>query len=82
MTENIEKNFNAIVDRIEGNYAVCEMPYETMVDIELSKIPFEVKESDHLYIEFDEFGNVKTVQKIPKKNFLKKILKPQFIRFT
>ena len=82
MNENETKTFNAIVDRIEGNYAVCEMPYETMVDIELSKISFEIKENDRLYIEFDEFGNVKTVIKIPKKNIVKRILKPRFIRFT
>lgn len=82
MTENSRKTFNAIVDRVEGNCVVCEMPYEVMVDIELSKIPFEVKESDHLYLEFDELGNVKTIEKIPKKNIMKRFLKPRFIRFT
>lgn len=82
MRENENKTFNAVVDRIEGSYAVCEMPYETMVDIEISKIPFLVKEGDRLLIERDEFGSLKVINKIPKENFVKRVLKNRFIRFT
>lgn len=37
-----------IIDRFEGNYAVCEKEDRKMVDIERSKIPFEAKEGDIL----------------------------------
>ena len=45
-----EAYFCVIVDRIEGNYAVCEFPDMSMRDIELSKIPFEVKEKNTLVV--------------------------------
>jgi hypothetical protein len=37
-----------IVDRIEGNLAVCEKSDKSMVDIELTKLPDDVKEGDVL----------------------------------
>ena len=40
-----------IVDRFEGEYAVCEKEDKTMIDIERSKIPAEAKEGDALLVE-------------------------------
>ncbi|OCA90164.1 DUF3006 domain-containing protein [Pradoshia sp. D12] len=45
-----------IVNRIEGNLAVCEKTDKSMVDVELSKLPVDVREGDIL-IEKD--GNYK-----------------------
>lgn len=45
-----------IVNRIEGNLAVCEKSDKSMVDIELTKLPVDVREGDIL-IEKD--GNYK-----------------------
>jgi hypothetical protein len=40
-----------IIDRFEGEYAVCEKEDKTMIDIERSKIPAEAKEGDALLVE-------------------------------
>lgn len=39
-----------IIDRFEGNYAVCEKEDRTMIDIERLKIPSGAKEGDVLFI--------------------------------
>jgi hypothetical protein len=43
----------ASIDRIEGEYAVCELE-ENMVDIPLIDIPFEVQSGDILQMELQE----------------------------
>jgi len=43
-----------IIDRIEGDYAVCENDDKTFIDIPLSDLPDGVKEGDILVI--DENG--------------------------
>lgn len=40
-----------IIDRIEGNFAVCEREDRAMQDIDRSKIPVEAKEGDVLRID-------------------------------
>ncbi|MBW9172682.1 DUF3006 domain-containing protein [Clostridium estertheticum] len=45
---------NVIIDRFEGNYAVCEKKDRTMIDIKKSKIPSIAKEGDVLSIDNDE----------------------------
>lgn len=42
-----------IIDRFEGNYAVCEKENREMIDIEKNRIPCEAKEGDSLIIEED-----------------------------
>ncbi|MCB2355155.1 DUF3006 domain-containing protein [Clostridium estertheticum] len=44
---------NVIIDRFEGNYAVCEKDDRTMIDIKKSKIPSIAKEGDVLIIDND-----------------------------
>jgi hypothetical protein len=39
-----------IIDRFEGDFAVCEKEDRTMIDIEISKLPSEAKEGDVLDI--------------------------------
>jgi uncharacterized Zn finger protein len=42
-----------IIDRFEGNMAVCEKPDRTMTNIPLSQLPAEAKEGDVLIVEGD-----------------------------
>ena len=39
-----------IIDRFEGDYAICEMPGRKMINIERNKIPANSKEGDAIYI--------------------------------
>ncbi len=39
-----------VIDRFEGNYAVCEKDDREMIDIEKDKIPHSAKEGDVLCI--------------------------------
>ena len=41
------------IDRFEGEYAVCEKPDRTVVNIKKDRLPKEVKEGDVLIIEGD-----------------------------
>jgi hypothetical protein len=41
------------IDRFEGDYAVCEKPDKTMINIKKTKLPSEAKEGDILEIEGD-----------------------------
>ena len=40
-----------IVDRIEGEYAVCEADDQSIVDFLLNELPANTKEGDHLVLE-------------------------------
>lgn len=42
-----------IIDRFEGNYAVCEKENREMINIHKSKIPTAAKEGDALSIDSD-----------------------------
>lgn len=42
-----------IIDRFEGDFAVCEREDRSMIDIEISKIPSKAKEGDVLDISDD-----------------------------
>ena len=41
------------IDRFEGNFAVCERPDRTMININKDELPPGVKEGDILVIEGD-----------------------------
>lgn len=40
----------AIIDRFEGNFAVCEMEDESFMDIEIALMPKDAKEGDIIVI--------------------------------
>jgi hypothetical protein len=42
-----------IIDRFEGNYAVCEKENREMINIERAKLPPEAKEGDVLILDDD-----------------------------
>lgn len=43
-----------IIDRFEGEYAVCEKEDLEMIDIEIKRLPAYAKEGDVLIIENDD----------------------------
>ncbi|WP_303871903.1 DUF3006 domain-containing protein [Acetobacterium wieringae] len=43
-----------IIDRFEGDYAVCEKEDRKMIDIQKAKIPVDAKEGDVLEIDNDQ----------------------------
>jgi hypothetical protein len=43
-----------VIDRFEGDYAVCEKENREMIDIKRDRIPKEAKESDVLDIQDDK----------------------------
>lgn len=43
-----------VIDRFEGNYAVCEQEDGEMMNIERGKIPSEAREGDVLQINGDD----------------------------
>lgn len=49
--ENFPLKCRLIVDRIEGNYAVCESENQEMLDIPLEDIPFIPNEGDVLLVD-------------------------------
>jgi hypothetical protein len=60
-----------IIDRFEGNFAVCEKEDRAMINIEKSKLPSEVKEGDVLVVDGDKIvidvkGAADRKQKIKK----------------
>jgi hypothetical protein len=58
-----------IIDRFEGDYAVCEEEDRAMIDIEKSKIPSGAKEGDVLDINSEIITiNIEETQKREKIN--------------
>ena len=57
-----------IVDRIEGEYAICEQENRRMIDIPLKDIPFKVKEGDVFEINGDTYKFEAEEAKKRKKN--------------
>lgn len=51
-----------VIDRFEGEYAVCEKSDSTMINIEKKRIPQNAKEGDVLVIDHDKIyiNSVKT----------------------
>ena len=61
-----------IVDRIEGNYAVCEVG-EDIVNIKLEYLPKEVKEGDIIVYKDNEYYIDKTLKEERMKEILDKM---------
>ena len=80
MEELKNKIFRIVVDRIEGEFAVCEFPDLSTKDILLSNIPFEVKSLDVILVKYNEKNELEFISLKPKS---KTFLPPaKFIRFT
>lgn len=64
------ENKEIVVDRIEGEFAVCEMPDESEKEIPLSSLPDGVKEGSVLNFVNDSYViNKETEKERRKSNF-------------
>lgn len=61
------------IDRFEGEYAVCEKPDRTVVNIKKDRLPEEVKEGDVLIIEGDNI-RVDSEETRQRKKDIKKLM--------
>lgn len=64
---------HVVIDRFEGNYAVCETEDKKMINIEIAKLSPGAKEGDVLLI----IGNnikIDTEKTSEKKNEIKKLM--------
>lgn len=56
-----------IIDRFEGEYAVCEKENKEMIDIEIKNLPDDAKEGDILLIDNEKIIIDKTATENRKK---------------
>ncbi|MEZ0536520.1 DUF3006 domain-containing protein [Caldicellulosiruptoraceae bacterium PP1] len=55
-----------VVDRIEGDFAVVELPDRTIVNMPIILLPKEVKEGDVIIIEIDKKETKQRLEKTQK----------------
>ncbi len=55
--------FIIIVDRLEGNYAICEFPDETMCDVLRTSFPEDVKDREKYEVFINSQGNIQVVKR-------------------
>ena len=75
------EEFVVFVDRIEGKYAVCELPDETMCDIERTKFPASLKEREKYIVMLSSYGDVIVLSRIVEMT-KKPNLPNKLIRFS
>jgi hypothetical protein len=63
-----------VIDRFEGNFAVCEKDDKTMVDIERKKLPLGAKEGDAIIIEGSKV-TIDIMETIKRKSEIDKMTK-------
>ena len=66
-----------IIDRFEGDFAVCEKEYRIMLNVKRDKLPADVKEGDVLIIE----GNMISIdgaETTRRKNIVNKLFSNLF----
>lgn len=76
------ENFKIVIDRIEGEYAVCELPDSSVKDIKLSLIPRPVKARDSLLVKFSDSNELEIISVIPFESKGKRRIPPRFMRFN
>lgn len=63
---NVKNNMKWIIDRIENDIAVCELPNGKTVDIDISALPLGVKEGDVLTVSVDKAETGERKEKIDR----------------
>jgi arginine deiminase len=66
-----------IIDRFEGNFAVCEKEDRKMLNIKRNKLPADVKEGDVLIIEGDIIS-IDVAETTKRKNAVNKLFSSLF----
>ncbi|MCK9216967.1 MAG: DUF3006 domain-containing protein [Firmicutes bacterium] len=62
-----------IIDRFEDDYAVCEKENRDMIDIEIKKLPANVKEGDVLIIN-GEYITIDTIETKKKRKEIRSLM--------
>lgn len=63
---NVKNNMKWIIDRIENDIAVCELPNGKTVDIDIGALPLGVKEGDVLTVSVDKSETGERKEKIDR----------------
>ena len=74
------ERFEIVVDRIEGEFAVCEFPDMSMKDIKIADIPFHVREKTVINVKMNTTGDLEFIS-IKKPNKRRRI-HTRFVRFS
>ncbi len=62
-----------VIDRFEGEFAVCEKEDRTILNVKRNKLPAEAKESDVLLIDGDTI-NIDTAETAKRKKLVEKLV--------
>lgn len=63
--DSSDTSFTIMIDRIEGEFAVCEFPDdEELKNVELSLFPFQVKENERYKIRYVAEGKLQYISKV------------------
>ncbi len=57
-----------VIDRFEGQFAVCESEDKSIIDIEINKLPEGAKEGDVLFVEGESITINNEATKCAKKS--------------
>ncbi len=60
-----------VIDRFEGQFAVCESEDKSIIDIEINKLPEGAKEGDVLFVEGESITINNEATKMRKKKLQK-----------
>ncbi len=63
----------AVIDRFEGEYAVCESEEGSMFNLKRSKLPSEASEGDVILIDEDKVS-IDTKATKQRKEYIKKLM--------
>lgn len=64
-----------VVDRIEGNYAVCEDENNKIVNIPLKELPEDIKEKDVISFEEDKISKILIQDTLERKKRIQEMVK-------
>ena len=64
-----------VVDRIEGNYAVCEDENNKIVNIPLKELPEGIKEKDVISFEEDKISKILIQDTLERKKKIEEMVK-------
>ena len=62
-TDKCTNTFVIIVDRVEGKFAVCELPDDTICDIDISRFPGVVSDRERYEVRINPSGNIDVLRK-------------------
>ena len=73
--------FSIFVDRVEGKFAICEMPDESICDIEIEAFPQKPRDRERYIASLNSKGNIEIIRKADPVTIQKSKLSAKLIRF-